>query len=107
MKEANKVNQDSIDAKMWGYSGFDSVAAFDVFDFRVSRHRDGPKEALVGYEGHAMAVCYSGKLHVILAPDSKMTRMACWSTSSDGHRSRQGRRVENCVRRSHALFSIV
>ena len=79
MKEAKKANQDSIDAKMWGYSGFDSVAPYDVFDFRVSRHRDGPKETLVGYDGHAMADCYSGNLHVILAPDSKMTRMACWS----------------------------
>ena len=79
MKEAKKANQDSIDAKMWGYSGFDSVAPYDVFDFRVSRHRDGPKETLAGYEGHVMADCYSGNLHVILAPDSKMTRMACWS----------------------------
>jgi hypothetical protein len=26
-----------------------------------------------------MADCYSGNLHVILAPDSKMTRIACWS----------------------------
>ena len=90
MKEAKKANQDSIDAKMWGYSGFDSVAPYDVFDFRVSRHRDGPKETLVGYEGYAMADCYSGNLHVILAPDSKMTRMACWSNSSDEHRSGQG-----------------
>jgi hypothetical protein len=79
MKEAKKANQDSIDAKMCGYSGFDSVAPYDVFNFRVSRHRDGPKETLVGYDGHAMADCYSGNLHVILAPDSKMTRMACWS----------------------------
>jgi len=41
LKEAKKANQDSIDAKMWGYSGFDSVAPYDVFDFRVSRHRSG------------------------------------------------------------------
>jgi hypothetical protein len=33
----------------------------------------------LAYEGHAMADCYSGNLSVILAPDSKMTRMACWS----------------------------
>jgi hypothetical protein len=107
MKEAKKANQDSIDAKMWGYSGFDSVAPYDVFDFRVSRHRDGPKETLAGYEGHVMADCYSGNLHVILAPDSKMTRTACWSTSSDEHCSRQPRRVENCARRSHTQLSIV
>jgi hypothetical protein len=90
MKWAKKANQDSFDAKMCRYSGFDSVAPYDVFHFRVSRHRDGPIETLVGYDGHAMADCYSGNLHVILAPDSKMTRMACWSTSSDELRSRQG-----------------
>jgi len=48
MKWAKKANQDSIDAKMWGYSGFDYVAPYVVFDFRVARHRDGPKETLVG-----------------------------------------------------------
>ncbi len=104
---AKKANQDCIDAKMWGYPKFDSVAPYDVFDFRVSRHRDGPTEILVGYEGYATADFYSGNLHLIHEPDSKMTRMACWSTSSDGHRSGQPRRVENCARRSHALFSIV
>jgi hypothetical protein len=107
MKEAKKPNQDSIDAKICRYSGVDSVAPYDVFDFRVSRHRDGPKETLVGYDGHAITDCYSGILHVILAPNSKMTRTACWSTSSDEHRSGQPRRVENCARRSHARFSIV
>jgi hypothetical protein len=64
---------------MWGYSSFDSSAPYDIFDFRVSRHRDGPDEILGGYQGHVMADCYSGNMSVVLAPGSKMTRMACWA----------------------------
>ncbi|RLS69642.1 MAG: hypothetical protein DWH99_12485 [Planctomycetota bacterium] len=77
MIEAKKEKKDSLDAKMWGYSSFDSSAPYDIFDFRVSRHRDGPDEILGGYQGHVMADCYSGNMSVVLAPGSKMTRMAC------------------------------
>jgi len=79
MIEAKKEKKDSLDAKMWGYSSFDSSAPYDIFDFRVSRHRDGPDEILSGYQGHVMADCYSGNMSVVLAPGSKMTRMACWA----------------------------
>jgi transposase len=75
MKDAQKEKKDSLDAKMWGYSGFDAAAPYDLFDFRVSRHRDGPAEYLEGYAGHVMADCYSGNMSVILAPGSKMIRM--------------------------------
>jgi transposase len=79
MIEAKKEKKDSLDAKMWGYSSFDLNAPYDIFDFRVSRHRDGPDEILSGYQGHVMADCYSGNMSVVLAPGSKMTRMACWA----------------------------
>jgi hypothetical protein len=79
MIEAKKEKKDSLDAKMWGYSSFDSSAPYDIFDFRVSRHRDGPDEILGGYQGHVMADCYSGNMSAVLAPGSKMTRMACWA----------------------------
>jgi transposase len=79
MREALEQKKDSLDAKMWGYTSFDSAAPYDLFDFRVSRHRDGPDEFLSGYAGHVMADCYSGNMSVILASGSKMTRMACWA----------------------------
>lgn len=79
MREAQADKKDSLDAKMWGYTSFDARAPYDLFDFRVSRHRDGPDEMLAGYAGHVMADCYSGNMSVILAPESKMTRMACWA----------------------------
>ena len=79
MQEAIKDKKDSLAAKMWGYTSFDPSVPYDIFDFRVSRHRDGPAELLFGYEGHAMADCFSGNMSVILSPESKMTRMACWA----------------------------
>lgn len=41
------------------------IAPYDIFDFRVSRHRDGPDEILSGYQGHVMADCYSGDMSVV------------------------------------------
>ena len=78
MHEAKRKGEKSLEAKMWAYSG-GSDAPYDVFDFRVSRHRDGPADFLVDYTGNVMADCYSGNLSVVLAPGSSMTRMACWS----------------------------
>ena len=78
MLEAQSAGKPSIDAKMWVYSGMVDQP-YDVFDFRVSRHRDGPAEFLDGYQGNVMADCYSGNLSVILDSKSAMTRMACWS----------------------------
>jgi hypothetical protein len=78
MHEAKKKGEKSLDAKMWAYSGGPD-APYDVFDFRVSRHRDGPAEVLKNYGGHVMADCYSGNLSVVLAAASSMTRLACWS----------------------------
>jgi len=78
MQEAKRKGEKSLAAKMWAYSGGED-APYDVFDFRVSRHRDGPAEFLDKYSGHVMADCYSGNLSVVLAPCSLMTRMACWS----------------------------
>lgn len=76
--EALKANKPSLDAKMWVYSG-QADEPYDVFDFQVTRHREGPAEFLQGYAGYAMADCYSGNLSVILEPGSAMTRMACWA----------------------------
>ena len=78
MLQAKKEGKTSLDAKMWAYSGADD-APYDIFDFRVSRHRDGPSEFLAGYVGHVMADCYSGNLSVVLDKKSQMVQMACWS----------------------------
>ena len=78
MLQAKKDGKSSLDAKMWAYSGSED-RPYDIFDFRVSRHRDGPAEFLAGYSGHVMADCFSGNLSVVLDASSSMTRMACMS----------------------------
>ncbi|MEZ6137042.1 MAG: transposase [Pirellulaceae bacterium] len=65
MLEAQKKGEASLNAKMWVYSGLVNQP-YNLFDFRVSRHRDGPAEVLRDYGGHVMADCYSGNLSVIL-----------------------------------------
>jgi hypothetical protein len=78
MREAKRKGEASLNAKMWVYSGLVDHP-YNLFDFRVSRHRDGPDEVLRKYSGRVMADCYSGNLSVILAAESRMIRMACWS----------------------------
>ncbi len=57
MHEAQRKGDKSLGAKMWAYSG-GTDAPYDVFDFRVSRLRDGPAELLESYSGHVMANCH-------------------------------------------------
>lgn len=78
MAEAEREGKPSLNAKMWAYSG-GADQPYDIFDFQVSRHRDGPATFLLNYDGRVMADCYSGNLSVVLAPESQMTRMACLS----------------------------
>jgi transposase len=44
---------------MWAYRSLD-IAGANVFDFSVSRHRDGPQEYLKNYTGTLLGDCYSG-----------------------------------------------
>ncbi len=41
VQEAKAKGEDSILGKMWAYRGLDR-APYNIFDFRISRHRDGP-----------------------------------------------------------------
>ena len=58
--EARADGKPSISARMWAYRSL--LVPLNVFDFTVSRHRDGPDAFLVdgGFTGTLMADCYSG-----------------------------------------------
>ena len=62
---------------MWGYRSFE--APINVFDFTVSRHRDGPDEFLKDYVGSLMGDCWSGFQKIELRSDARIVRAACWS----------------------------
>jgi len=72
---AHAEGKKSITARMWAYRSI--TAPIDVFDFTVSRHRDGPELFLDGFTGTLMADCYSGYDAVQTKSDGRIVRGAC------------------------------
>ena len=62
---------------MWAYRAFEIPV--NVFDFTVSRHRDGPDEFLKDFAGHLMADCWSGFQKIDVRSGSRITFAACWA----------------------------
>jgi transposase len=74
---AQAKGEKSVSAKMWVYRGVH--VPLNVFDFTVSRHRDGPDEFLVDsdYQGVMLADCYSGYQGIALRSGGLVQRAAC------------------------------
>jgi transposase len=72
---AQAESRGSITARMWVYRSI--TAPINVFDFTVSRHRDGPELFLDGFTGSLMADCYAGYGSVETKSDGKVIRAAC------------------------------
>jgi transposase len=66
-----------VNAKMWAYRGVH--VPLNVFDFSVSRHRDGPDRFLIdnNYEGVLLGDCYSGYTGISLRSDAAISHAAC------------------------------
>jgi transposase len=77
ISQAHKEGRKSISARMWAYRSF--VLPINVFDFTVSRHRDGPDEVLKSFTGKLMADCWSGFQKIELRTDARIERAACWT----------------------------
>ena len=65
----------SITARMWAYRSV--TIPINVFDFTVSRHRDGPAHFLRGFTGTLMADCYAGYEAIHAETGGLFTRAAC------------------------------
>jgi len=63
-------------ARMWIYLG-DETQPYNVFDFTISRSRDGPKRFLKGFTGALLADAYGGYDGIVL--DQDLRRAGCWS----------------------------
>jgi transposase len=72
---AQAESRGSITARMWVYRSI--TAPINVFDFTVSRHRDGPELFLDGFAGSLMADCYAGYGSVETKSDGRIIRAAC------------------------------
>jgi transposase len=75
LSEAAAAGRRSVTARMWAYRGVN--IPLNVFDFTVSRHRDGPDLMLAEYVGTLMADCYSGYQGIALRSDGRIRRAAC------------------------------
>jgi hypothetical protein len=76
--EVRAAGKKSLLGKMWVYSGLYD-APYNIFDFRVSRHRDGPDEFLRTSRCKVQGDCFSGNTSVVLQSDGRLEFVACWS----------------------------
>lgn len=65
----------SINAKMWVYRGLS--VKINLFDFTVSRHRDGPQLFFRDYEGKLLGDCWHGFEAIASASEGHIDRCAC------------------------------
>jgi transposase len=75
--EARAEGRKSVSGRMWAYRSL--TVPINVFDFTVSRHRDGPDEFLVagGFTGKLLGDCYSGYQGITLRSEARIVRAAC------------------------------
>jgi transposase len=60
LADAFKKDKSSINARMWAYQSI-GPCPWNIFDFTISRHRDGPERFLEGFKGGTLlGDCYSG-----------------------------------------------
>lgn len=77
LSAAMEKKKASVEARMWAYRSVD--LPINLFDFTVSRHRDGPNEILASYYGKLMGDCWSGFQKIELRSDGRIARGACWA----------------------------
>ncbi len=96
LSRAQAKGRPSIQARMWAYRSLD--LPFNVFDFTVSRHRDGPDEVLSDFKGFLMGDCWSGFQKIELRSNARIQRAACWTHAR--------RKLDEC-RTSHPQHTTV
>lgn len=77
IEKALAANEKSILAKMWAYRG--TSVPINVFDFTVSRHRDGPDLFLIDhdYRGVLLGDCYGANTGIYLRSNGLVVHAAC------------------------------
>jgi transposase len=73
--EALENKKPSIRAKMWAYRG--NSIKLNVFDFTVSRHRDGPDSFFADYRGTILGDCWHGFGAIAAESAGAIVRAAC------------------------------
>jgi transposase len=99
--EARAKGDSSLLAKMWVYAGL-HLARYNIFDFRVSRHRDGPDDFFRHSRCIVQGDCFSGNLSVVIHSDERLTFAACW-----GHARRKVVEATTYAKESELLLGMI
>ena len=77
LQAAREAGHPSVTARMWAYRSI--AEKLNIFDFTVSRHRDGPDQFLLdtGYEGTLISDCYSGYVTLDERSATRILHAAC------------------------------
>ena len=67
----------SSKARFWVCIG-DALHPYSVYDFTMSRSRDGPAAFLKDYRGFLQADAYGGYDGIFLGSDGEIVEVACW-----------------------------
>jgi transposase len=70
--------QGSCQGRFWTYIG-DDEHPYSVYDFTMSRSRDGPQQFLQTFRGYLHADAYAGYDAIYLGSDSGIVEVACWA----------------------------
>jgi hypothetical protein len=65
-------------ARFWVYIG-NAAFPYSVYDFTMSRARDGPAAFLADYRGYLQADAYGGYDGIYLNSNGKIVEVACWA----------------------------
>jgi len=68
----------SQQGRFWTYVG-DEQNPYSVYDFTMSRSRDGPQRFLQSFRGYLHADAYAGYDAIYLGSDSGIVEVACWA----------------------------
>jgi transposase len=79
LSEALEQGRTHVNAKMWAYRG--ATVPLNVFDFTVSRHRDGPDLFLIdnGFAGTLLGDCYGANTGIAVRSSGSIVHAACVS----------------------------
>lgn len=68
----------STKARFWAYIG-DTAHPYSVYDFTLSRSRDGPAAFLADYRGYLQADAYGGYDGIFTGSNGTIVEVACWA----------------------------
>jgi len=77
LSAAFDTDRKHVSAKMWVYRG--CTVPLNIFDFTVSRHRDGPEQFLIdkNFKGTLIGDCYTANTGITLRSNDGITHAAC------------------------------